>query len=117
MLKKFKVIFDYPDNVLYLKPGALFKEPFEHDMSGMEYYSADDFKHVIISRIEPGSPADEVGLEKGDEIVTINLVPVSKMSLEDIDSLFKSKDGRSLLLEIYHDNKYDNIILTLKRRI
>jgi len=45
------------------------------------------------------------------------LSPVSKMSLEDIDTIFKSKDGRSLLLEIYHDNRYDNIILTLKRRI
>jgi len=118
MLKKFRVIFDYTNNAMYLKPGPLYKEPFEHDMSGMEYYSdGDGYKHVIISRVEPGSPADEVGLEKGDEIVTINLSPVSKMSLEDIDTIFKSKDGRSLLLEIYHDNKYDNIILTLKRRI
>jgi hypothetical protein len=118
MLKKFRVIFDYPDNVMYLKPGELYKEPFEHDMSGLEYYSdGEDYKHVIISRVERGSPADEVGLEKGDEIVTINLTPASKMSLEDIDTIFKSKDGRSLLLEIFHDNKYDNVIITLKRRI
>lgn len=117
ILKKFKVIFDYPDNVMYLKPGQLYKESFEHDMSGLEYYSDGDYKHVIISRVERGSPADDVGLEKGDEIVTINLMPVSKMSLDDIDTIFKSKDGRSLLLEIFHDNKYDNIILTLKRRI
>jgi len=118
MLEKFKVIFDYPDNVMYLKPGPLYKEPFEHDMSGLEYYSdGDGYKHVIIGRVERGSPADEVGLEKGDEIVSINLRPVSKMSLDDIDGIFKSKDGRSLLLEIYHDNKYDNVIITLKRRI
>lgn len=117
ILKKFQVIFDYPDNVMYLKQGALYKEPFEHDMSGLEYYSAEDYKHVIISRVEPGSAADQIGLEKGDEIVTINLRPVSKMSLEEIDTLFKSKDDRSILLEIFHDNKYDNVILTLKRRI
>jgi len=117
MLKKFRVIFDYPDSAIYLKPGWQYKEPFEHDMSGLEYYADEDFKHVIINRVETGSPADEVGLEKGDEIVTINLIPVSKMNLEQIDEIFKSKDGRSLLLEIFHNNKYDNVILTLKRRI
>lgn len=118
MLKKFTVIFDYADNVLYLKPGPYYDEPFEHDMSGMEYYSSgDNYQHVIISRVETGSAADMIGLEKGDEIVSINLKPVNKMSLEQIDALFKSRDGRSLLLEIYHDKKYDNVVLTLKRRI
>jgi hypothetical protein len=117
LLKKFQIIFDYPDNVIYLKPGALYNESFEHDMSGLEYYAAGDFKHVIISRVEPGSAGDEIGLEKGDEIVSVNLKPVAKMSLEDIDTIFKSRDQRTILLEIYHDNKYDNVILTLKRRI
>lgn len=118
LLKKFDVIFDYPDNALYLKKGVLFNDPYEHDMSGMEYYAAGDkFQHVIISRVEPGSAADAIGLEKGDELVTINLKPVSTMSLEEIDNLFKSKDDRSILLEVFHDNKYDQVILTLKRRI
>jgi hypothetical protein len=118
LLKKFDVIFDYSDNVMYLKPGALYKEKYEHDMSGLEYYAAGkDYQHVIISRVEPGSAGDLIGLEKGDEIVAINLAPVSKMNLEQIDELFKSKDDRSILLEVFHDNKYDRIILTLKRRI
>lgn len=117
ILKKFDVIFDYPDNLLYLKPDIFFKDPFEHDMSGLEYYTTNDFAHVIVSRVEPGSPADDIGMEKGDEIVSINFRPVSKMTLEDIDAIFESRDNRSLLLEIYHDKKYDHVILTLKRRI
>ena len=118
ILKKFNVVFDYPDNMVYLKPDNDFKEPFEHDMSGLEYYATgDDFNHVIISRVEPGSAGALVGLEKNDEIVSINFKPVSKMSLEEIDELFRSKDDRSLLLEVFHDNKYDNVIMTLKRRI
>ena len=58
-----------------------------------------------------------VGLFDGDEIVAINLNPVSKMNMEDVDNYFKSKNGRSLLLDIYHDKKYDKVIITLKRRI
>ena len=60
---------------------------------------------------------DAIGLERGDEIISINFKPVEKMSLEEIDALFKSRDNRSILLEVFHDNRYDNVILTLKRRI
>lgn len=118
LLKRFMVIFDYADNALYLKPNANFRDPFEHDMSGIEYYAAgDDFTHIVISRVEPGSAADEIGLEKGDEIMAINFKPVAQMSLEQIDDILRSKDQRSLLLQVYHDKRYDNVILTLRRRI
>ncbi|MFI5140004.1 MAG: aspartyl protease family protein [Sphingobacteriales bacterium] len=118
ILKRFTMIIDYPDSALYLKPGPTLNDPFEHDMSGMEYYKAGgDFDHVVISRVEPGSPADEVGIEAGDEIMGINFKPVTKLSLEEIDGLFRSQAERSLLLQIYHDKKYDNVVITLKRRI
>lgn len=118
VLKRFSVILDYTGNSMYLKPNSNFKEPFEHDMSGIEYYAAGkNLERIIINRIEPGSAGDEIGLERDDEIVAINFKPVSKMSLEEIDELFKSRNDRSLLLDIYHDKKLDKVVLTLKRRI
>jgi hypothetical protein len=118
LLKRFTMIVDYPDSALYLKPGYNIDDVYEHDMSGLEYYSGgDDLNHVIISRVEPGSPGDEIGLEPGDEIMEINFKPVTKMTLEEIDGIFKSKPDRTLLLEVFHDKKYDNVIITLKRRI
>lgn len=118
ILKKFTIVINYPDSVMYFKAISNLKEPFEHDMSGMEYYTGGtDYNHVIISRVEPGSPADEIGIEKDDEITSINFKAVATMTLEEIDNIFKSKDDRSLLLEIFHDHKYDRVILTLKRRI
>ena len=118
VLKRFTVVFNYQENAIYLKPNSTFRDPFEHDMSGIEYYAAgDDFKHIFVSRVEAGSPADEIGLEKDDEITSINFKPVADMSLEEIDGILKSKNDRSLLLEVYHDHKYDRIIMTLRRRI
>lgn len=118
LLKKFTVVFDYHGNAIYLKRGPNFKAPFEQDMSGLEYYAdGDNFKRIIISRVEPGSAGDKIGLEKNDEIVSINFKPIASMSLEEVDDLFKSRDDRSLLLEVYHDKRYDNVIITLKRRI
>jgi len=118
ILKRFTLVIDYPDSAIYLKPGPNLNDPFEHDMSGLEYFSTGkDYSHVIISRVEPGSAADEIGLEKDDEIIAINFKPVSSMTLEEIDRLFRSQNDRSLLLEIFHDKKLDHVIITLKRRV
>ncbi len=118
ILERFTIIFDYPDSVIYLKPGPKYDSPFEHDMSGLEYYRAgENYSHVIISRVEPGSAADLIGLEKDDEIVSIDFKPVSALTLEQIDAIFESSNGRNLILEIFHDKKYDRVIMTLKRRI
>ncbi|GAA4337493.1 hypothetical protein GCM10023149_46960 [Mucilaginibacter gynuensis] len=118
ILKRFTIVFDYTGNAMYLKKGRGFKEPFEHDMSGLEYFgSGKDHKVVIISRVEPGSPAYDIGLEKDDQIVSINFKPVTEMTLEQIDNLLRSRDQRTLLLEIYHDKVLERVIITLKRRI
>ena len=118
VLKRFNVVFDYADSALYLKPRTSLKEPFEHDMSGLEYYAqGDELKHIIIDRVEPGSAGDAIGLQKDDELVAVNFKPVTGMSLEDLDGLFKSRDGRGLLLEIFRNKKYENVLMFLKRRI
>lgn len=118
ILKRFTFIMDYPHNAIYVKPNSDMKRPFEHDMSGMQYYAAgDDYKHIIIERVEPGSAADVIGIQKDDEILDINFKPVSKMSLEEIDEIFKSRDDRSLLIGVSRNNKESFKVLTLKRRI
>ena len=118
ILKKFNLVIDYQSGAMYIKPGIHFNEPFEHDMSGMEYYvQGPDFKRIIINRVEQDSPADESGLEPGDEILGINFKTADKMTVEEIDDIFKSRADRSLLLEVVHNKKREMVILKLKRRI
>jgi len=118
ILKRFTITLNYHDHVMYLKPTQRLNEPFEHDMSGLEFFAGGpDFKHVVISRVEPGSSGDQAGLKKDDEILSINLKPVSGMSLEEIDEFFKSRHSRNILLEIVRNKKYQNVFLVLKRRI
>ena len=123
VLKRFNVVFDYNNSALYIKPGIVLNEPFEHDMSGMELTSAGDkFERVLVSRVEPGSSADEAGLSKDDEILAINFKPVTEMTPSEIDNLFRSKSDRSFILDVLpHGSKNlrdkERVILTLKRRI
>ncbi|EOR93476.1 hypothetical protein ADIARSV_3361 [Arcticibacter svalbardensis MN12-7] len=119
VLKKFQVTFDYSRKGIYLKPSSHFKEPFEHDMSGLELISiGPDFKRIFISRVEPLSAGEDVGLRTEDEILSIDFKPVREIGLEEINALFSSKDNRSFILNILSkgtDNRY--IILKLKKRI
>ncbi|WCT12226.1 aspartyl protease family protein [Mucilaginibacter jinjuensis] len=118
ILKRFTLIIDYQNNAMFLKPGKDFKNTFEHDMSGLEYYAdGNDLHAVIINRVEPGSAGDLTGLQKDDIILNINFKPVADMSIQEIDDLFKSGPDRSLLLDIYRDKKRYRYILTLKRRL
>ncbi|QQL49763.1 aspartyl protease family protein [Mucilaginibacter ginkgonis] len=118
ILKRFTLIVDYQGGFIDLKPAKDFKAAFEHDMSGLEYYGdGDDYKTIIISRVEPGSAADDIGLKKDDAIAAINFKSVADLSIEQIDSYFKSGDDRSLLLDVYRNGKRGKFILTLKKRI
>jgi hypothetical protein len=120
ILKKFNVVFDYKNEVIYLKPNTTFKEPFEHDMSGMELATdGPDYNQIVIERVEPGSAADELGLEKNDRILSINLKNVELMGIEEINSIFQSRNKRTIILEVYKDSLKESkaYLLTLKRRI
>ena len=120
ILKRFDVVFDYNRLAMYLRPSSFLKEPFEHDMSGMELASAgEEYNRVVITRVEPFSPAEDLGLQKGDEIFSINFKPVKEMTMQEIDNLFRSKNDRSFILDVLRarEKEHDRLILTLERRI
>lgn len=118
VLKRFTLVFNYSGNEMYIKSNVEFKAPFEHDMSGLQYYATGKgYKHIIVERVEPGSPGEEAGVCEDDEITAINFKPVTDMTLEEIDHLFKSRDNRSLLLDVYRNEITERVVLTLKRRI
>jgi hypothetical protein len=118
LLKKFDVLFDYQNSCMYLKSNNTLKEPFEYDMSGMELTSSGkNFDSFFVNRIERGSPADDLGIKIGDQLLRINFNSTDKLSLDEIIKLLSSKNGRSLYLEMARNNEVYVSVLTLKRRI
>lgn len=119
VLKKFNVTFDYSRSAMYLKPGYRFKEPFEHDMSGLELTAkAPDYRRVFVNRVEPESAAEEVGLEPADEILSVNLKSVREMDMEEINTLFSSREKRTFILFVQNlQNERRYVLLRLKKRI
>lgn len=118
LMKKFNIIFDYQNNLMYLKPNINFKSPFEHDMSGLELFAGGEkLDRIFVNRVEPNSPAEEIGIKKNDELLAINLKKVKKMSLEEIIQLFESQNNKSFYIEYERNKEVKRGIITLKKRI
>ncbi|WP_316770180.1 aspartyl protease family protein [Pedobacter frigiditerrae] len=117
-LRRFDMTYDYPNNAIYFKPNQGYNLPFDHDMSGMEVYTdPDNNKRYFIGRIEPGSSAEKYGFLEQDEIVGIDFKLAELYSLEEITKLFKSDNGKTIVVEIIRNDKNIIKLLKLKRRI
>jgi hypothetical protein len=118
LLKRFDVIFDYKRQLMYLRPNMYFKDPFEHDMCGIDLVAnGKDYRRYMVNHVEPESPAAEAGIMPGDELISINLNAVSTMTISKIDRLFHSRPGFNMLVGIQRGEQRIFTVITLKRKI
>ena len=118
LLRKFDVQLNYQEKFMYLKPNNFAKVPFQHDMVGMVIYlDHEQYKRIIIGEIDEGSPAERAGLCPFDEIIGVNLKSVDTYTLNDLSEMFKSKADKTIILEVFRDNKVFFKIIQLEKRI
>ncbi|AHJ98477.1 aspartyl protease family protein [Hymenobacter swuensis] len=119
LLKRFRVIIDYQHNVLLLRPNLMFREPFEHDMCGFDILATGaNYRQFKVLRVEPDSPADRAGLQAGEEILSINLIPAEFFTLNQFSRMLHSEDGRQLLFVVRRtDGELYTATVRLKRQI
>lgn len=67
-----------------------------------------------IASVRKGSPAEAIGLKQGDVLLSINDSESYKYTLEEINQLLKSEDGRKLLLEIQRNDTVMKFKLEMK---
>ncbi|WP_051359830.1 aspartyl protease family protein [Adhaeribacter aquaticus] len=118
ILKRFHVIIDYSRSLLTLKPNRNFKQPFEHDMGGLEVIAqGQNFNRFFVSRVVPGSPAAEGDIQKGDEIIFLNGSAGHTLDLNRIYNLFRLKENFRILLVLKRNGENIIRVVTLKRKI
>ncbi|WP_159437424.1 aspartyl protease family protein [Hymenobacter daecheongensis] len=119
LLKRFDMVINYDKNYLLLRPNALFREPFEHDMCGFELLATGpDYRRYVIVQVQPGSPAALAGLRSDDELVFINMAPSNSLTLTQVSRVFHSADGRQIMLVVRRaDGELYIAKIQLKRQI
>jgi predicted aspartyl protease len=117
ILRRFKVIFDYPHKRLILEPNAYLAEPFETNMSGFRLRAGGgDVKTLKAYAVMENSPASEAGLRDRDELTTIDGQPALNFTLPQLYHMFKQA-GREYLLTVKRDEKLLSIKLKTRRLI
>jgi predicted aspartyl protease len=95
ILSRFNFIIDFTKEKLYLQPNRFFKQKFNYDKSGLVLIAGgNNLSLFTIHQILPNSPAAEAGLQKGDQIVRLNLIPTRFYSLGEINRKFQSRTGK-----------------------
>ncbi len=113
VLTHFNVFIDLQEKTMSLEPNRLYHDPFEVNCSGLELVADDAFQRVIIDHVYAGSPAEEAGLEVGDEIVQINGANVSDFQLPQIRSML-SQDGQEIEILIDREGESHSYPFTLR---
>jgi C-terminal processing protease CtpA/Prc len=97
-----------------IRKGDNFYNPYEYDMSGLNIRKIPtDEKRFYVAGVRDDSPAQFVGIQPNDEVLSINKIPVIIWELSDIAKLFRSEEGKVIELEVrrYFDNdisKYED---------
>lgn len=146
ILKRFHIVFDYPNQEVFLRKNKDFDSPFSYNKSGieLEHYGMqwipetfpletiplsgevyiNDFKYKVVlkpvyrvANVREKSITAVSGIEKGDVLVSINKVPAYRYSLEEINSIFRSDKEIWITLEVQRNDQLLKFRFQLKSEL
>lgn len=101
VLGRFTLIIDYINARAYVEPNRFFKDKFTHDRSGLLIAAGGvQLNEFIIYGVVPGSPAYQAGLRLGDQMLSINGLPASFLTLASISRKLRKREGKRINLRI-----------------
>ncbi|HET7180344.1 MAG TPA: aspartyl protease family protein [Chryseosolibacter sp.] len=118
VLSRFTVIFNFPDEEIYLKKNGQFKKKFHYNLSGITVKAKGARLNVFeVINVRRQSVADVAGLHVGDLIQTINGINTRGLDLNTINGFFNSKPGKKIHLVVNRDGQALKIDFALADQI
>jgi predicted aspartyl protease len=91
LMRRFRVTFDYPHTRMMLEASDEVSQPFEADKTGLRIYAqGSDLRSFKIVGVLGGSSSDKAGIIVDDVIESIDSVPASQFTLQQLRELFRS---------------------------
>ncbi len=94
ILHRFNIVLDYKNHKMWWSKNSKFDGPFLVNSSGIFLQLDKTLKHLLIHRVNPGSPADEAGLLTNDEILEVNGKSFSQYTLPEVRELLAMNHGK-----------------------
>ena len=112
-LRRHVATIDFPNKILYLRPGQHFRDVDETDMSGLHLLR--DGGRTFVYSVDEGSPAAGAGIKAGDVLVRLDGESVSAKRMRDIRQQLKAKDGVEVTLELRRNEHSLKVVFPLKK--
>lgn len=104
IFRRFKTIFHYQNEQLYLRKNRDFGEDFNYNASGIVVSTpVPNMPYFVVAYVREESPAYYAGIQEGDIITEINGEKAYQLSLNDFINYFQNKKSNSLRLRIQRD--------------
>ena len=102
-LKRFRVVVDYPNQVLWLDPIPNYRDdrPLEYCHVGLQLERQRGA--VVVMGVVEGSPAARAGITLGDEVVALDGASAQGLDLIALTRRMEGRPGRMLTLVIRRD--------------
>jgi len=113
LLRKFNILFDYPNHKLYFEKSKYFDDEVSVNCSGMDIQMNEDMSAVLIHQIIADSPASNLGINVNDELVSINGKKAMDLSLVEIEQMLK-KAGETVTIQVRRKGPAKEYKLELK---
>jgi len=104
ILNRFTVIFDYPNELIYLRPNSSHRKKFYFGLSGLDLHTTASRSFKVIF-VRDSSPAQIAGMESGDEIVKVDGTDTRNLLLSEVNSLLNRKPFKKIKVTFLRANK------------
>lgn len=106
LLSRFTIVFNFPDEKIYLKKNAAFKKKFYYSLSGLTVRAKGPrLKEFEITDVRKNTPAERSGIEVGDQLLFINGFDLSELDLNNINSLLSQKPGKKMKVQVLRNGE------------
>ncbi len=103
-LKRFRVIFDYANETMYLQKNRYYRRPFDYNMSGIELITVGPLLETfLVSKVIKGSPAQRAGIQEGDMVLSVNGLRFPELNLGLFSTIMSRRPGKRIRMKIYRN--------------
>lgn len=116
VLRRFKVIFHYQQEAIFLRANKNFKDDFSYNLSGIDLVTPiPSLPLYMVSKVRKGSIAEKAGIVEGDILDKVNGKRVEDMTLNEILILLE-RDSK-LVLMVDRNGRRKSFALDLKNEL
>lgn len=103
-LNHFTLVFDYSDELLYIRKNLNYRTAFKFNMSGLGLEARGlRLRSYVITEVRRGSAGELAGLKKDDKLSRIKSIPAENYTLTEVNQLLNSREGKKIAIEIDRD--------------